>query len=106
MRAATWASTSLPLFEPAATMAVGLGRSATSVRQRAQARRRVGGEPVVLGDVGSRHSVRAELSGGRLASAGAHEQRRERLAAGQLAGKRKRLQRQLVNAAGLMLDED
>jgi hypothetical protein len=37
MRAATWAITSLPLFEPAATMALGLVVSATSVTQRAQA---------------------------------------------------------------------
>jgi hypothetical protein len=75
------------------------------VEQAARPRRRgVGGEALVLGHVGGRHPVGAELRGG-LAAALAHEQRAERLPGRQLAGERERLERELVDLTGLVLDQ-
>ena len=65
---------------------------------------RIGAEALVLGHQRAGHAGRAQLRRG-LAAALAHQQRRERLAAREVARERERLQRQLVDLAALVLHE-
>ena len=87
-RAATWAMTSLPPFEPGATIAEGSRRAARSVSAARPGAGRVGAEPLVLGDMGARHSMCAEAGRG-VGAARADEQRLDGLA--QLPRQRQRL---------------
>jgi hypothetical protein len=67
--------------------------------------RGVGGEAVVLGDVGGGDAVRAELLRG-VACARADQQRFEPAPSGHAARQRQRLQRQLVRATALVFNQN
>ena len=99
-RAATCAITSLPRFVPAATTALGSSRSISSSTQRAHA----AGAYAASRSCSATYAVVTPCAPSCAAALAAADEQRRRLA--EVARQRERLQRQLVDVAAVVLDED